>query len=69
MIETPADHGEDLHIRINRIRVMLRLLTMDDTYSRLGYSDLAYALEAIESQLDDARNCSRALVEKLTQKA
>ena len=69
MIETPADYGEDLHTRINRVRVMVRLLTMDELYSRLGNSDLAYALEVIENQLEDACNCSGALVEKLTKKA
>lgn len=69
MIETPADHGEDLHTRINRARVMLRLLTTDGAFADLGNNDLAYALDAIENQLEDACNCSGALVEMLTQKA
>ncbi|MHB8210875.1 MAG: hypothetical protein ACYDDP_05980 [Acidithiobacillus sp.] len=69
MNTTLPDHGEDLHTRINQIRVMVRLMTMDELYSRLGNSDLAYALEVIENQLEDACNCSGALVEKLTRKA
>lgn len=48
---------------------MVRLLTTGEAFASLGNSDLAYALEVIENQLEDACNCSGALVEKLTQKA
>jgi len=66
MIETPADHGEDLYTRINRVRVMVRLLTTNEAFADLGNNDLAYALDAIESQLEDACNCSGALTDVLT---
>ncbi|MBU2841857.1 hypothetical protein [Acidithiobacillus thiooxidans] len=42
MIITAADHAEGLQNRINRIRVMVRLLTTDSAYNELGKNDLAY---------------------------
>jgi hypothetical protein len=69
MIITAADHAEGLQNRINRIRVMVRLLTTDSAYNELGKNDLAYALDAIENALEDTCHCSGVLVEKLTQKA
>ena len=66
MIETPADHGEDLHTRINQVRVMVQLLATNDAFTNLDKSDLAYALEAIWNQLGDACNLSGMLVEEVT---
>lgn len=66
MIITAADHAEGLQNRINRIRVMVRLLTTDSAYNELGKNDLAYALDAVENALTDACICSKALTEKVT---
>ncbi|MDX5936457.1 hypothetical protein [Acidithiobacillus thiooxidans] len=66
MIITAADHAEGLQNRINRIRVMVRLLTTDSAYNELGKNDLAYALDAVENALEDACNCSGALTEMVT---
>ncbi|MBU2839405.1 hypothetical protein HF670_07475 [Acidithiobacillus thiooxidans] len=66
MIITAADHAEGLQNRINRIRVMVRLLTTDSAYNELGKNDLAYALDAVENALEDACHCSGVLTEMVT---
>jgi hypothetical protein len=66
MIITAADQAEDLQARINRIRVMVRLLTTDSAYSDLSPNDLAYALDGVENALEDACNCSGVLTEMVT---